>query len=272
MTNTKYKQQIDTLKREIRIIKKAQKDETRASRSEKFNHALERLREIGMEITARGDGFNYQGAYSTGGKYSKRYPLSKVTYEPSKDVFYVCAGERTKEYDSKGDYHYWANNFYPENINLIKANSPRVKEISLGCLEYLLTKAEAARRDLSTLEKKNKLRKVSPAVAIEIMKQRRVRRLRIGFCESSLKYSDMDKMVNMLCEYKDFGAVEVLYEPDLTSRDANDRRIIFFPKLDVYLDSRDGHETTYLYGEKISAKTLIRKLKSNDNILGPSGF
>ncbi|HLD37110.1 MAG TPA: hypothetical protein VJA86_00795, partial [Candidatus Nanoarchaeia archaeon] len=65
----------------------------------------------------------------------------------------------------------------------------------------------------------------------------------------------------------------VLYEPDLTSsRDVNYRRIIFFPELDVYLDSRDGHETTYLYGEKISAKKLIRKLKNNNNIFGPGGF
>lgn len=272
MKNTKYNQQIDALKREIRIITKARKDETRASRSKKFSHALERLREIGLEVTARGDGFNYQGAYFTGGKYSKRYPLSKVTYEPSKDMFYVCAGERTKEYDYKGDYHHWANNFYPENKNLIKANSPRVKEISLGCLESLLTKAEVARRELSTLEKASKLRRVSPAVAIETIKQRRGRRLRAGFRESSLKHSDMNKMVNMLCEYQDFGAVEVLHEQDLTSRDVNDRRIIFFPELDVYLDSKEGNETKYIYGEKISAKKLIRKLKSNDNIFGPGGF
>ncbi|MBI2129275.1 hypothetical protein HYU07_03475, partial [Candidatus Woesearchaeota archaeon] len=50
MTNTKYNQQIDALKREIRIITKARKDETRASRSKKFSHALERLREIGLEV------------------------------------------------------------------------------------------------------------------------------------------------------------------------------------------------------------------------------
>ncbi len=277
MTNQKYKQKIDALKKKIRDIEKNQRNETRANRAKKLSRALKQLQTIGLEVTALGNGFTYEIPRPGCRNHTQRYSLSKVTYEPSKDIFYICGGEKSKEYNSRGDYHYYINRFDSGYKNSIKANSPRVNEISLGCLESLVTKAENAKKDLSILEKGGRLRRIYPAVAIETIKQRGDKGLKTGFRESSLKYSNVGNMVMNLLEYREFGAVNVLDDTDLTCQHINYRRIIFFPKLDVYLDIKDldikeGLGTMYLYGRKDSAKKVIRKIKENDEIHAPGGF
>ncbi len=279
MENQKYKQKIDALKKQIRYIEKTQRDETRAKRSKKFSHALKQLQTIGLEVTAIGGAFTCKDTYLGGGR-SEKYPLSKVTYEPSKDIFYICGGDIEEGDTLKEDGYYYShyryNKFYSEYKNSIRANSPRVKEISLGCLESLVTKAENAKRDLSILGNGGRLRRISPAVAIETIKQRGDKGLKTGFRESSLKYTDSDDMARELLEYHEFGAVNILYDTDLTCQHTDYRRIIFFPKLDVYLDIRDldreKPETMYLYGKKDSAKMVIRQIKEYDETHAPGGF
>lgn len=269
---TNYKSQIETLKKRIGVLKKTQRDETRKEKNELFNSALKRLQAMGLQVTATGGRFNYQYTLPGGDEHFREYSLSKVTYDPVKDVFFICAGIRDMGYNWRTDSYYEHNEFYSQDKNSIKPSSDRIREIKLGTLEDLLAKAEAAKKNLSAISRGERLRNISPAVAIQIIRQRKEQGLRTGFRESSLKHSDMDKMIDMLVEYRDFRATEVLYDPDLTTLYEPNRRIVFFPKLDVYLDLREDKNTTYLYGEENSAMKVIRQIRSNDNIFGPGGF
>lgn len=269
---TNYKSQIETLKKRIGVLKKTQRDETRKEKNKRFSSALKRLQAMGLQVTATGGRFNYQYTLPGGDKHFREYPLSKVTYDPVKGVFFICAGIRDSAYNWRTDSYFEHNKFYSQDKNSIKPSSDRIREIKLGTLEDLLAKAEAAKKNLSAISRGERLRNISPAVAIQMIRQRKEKGLRTGYRESSLKYSSMDKIVDEIVKYGEFGAREIFYDDDLTTPYEPTRRIVFFPKLDVYLDFIEDKNTTYLYGEKNLAKRVIRKIRSCDDIHAPGGF